>query len=437
MILSCNAPLYDSIMKLSKFGEKFTASSGIQILMDDIGTALASEQPMIMMGGGNPAAIPQIEDEFNKQINLLARSPRQTNRFFSSYDPPQGNPVLIDSLCGLLRKQLGWDIKAHNIALTNGSQSAFFMLFNFFAGSTCSDNNADINRQIQLPLAPEYIGYGDAGIQDNCFIAVAPQMEMLEQREFKYHVKFDDICIDETIGAICVSRPTNPTGNVITDDELEQLDALAKIHGVPLIVDGAYGLPFPGLVFTQATPFWNQNTIICLSLSKLGLPSARTGIVVANEEVIQGITRANAIINLASGNIGAALTHTMVASGEIINLSKNVIRPHYEAALAFAQQKLHDYMGADIPWRMHKPEGTMFVWLWFQDLPISSQILYERLKHKGVIVVSGHHFFLGIQETWQHRHECIRINYASQNLAKTDTGLKIISETVRQAYLDD
>ena len=45
------------------------------------------------------------------------------------------------------------------------------------------------------------------------------------------------------IGAICCSRPTNPTGNVLTDGEMARLDTLAQEHGIPLIIDNAYGIP--------------------------------------------------------------------------------------------------------------------------------------------------------------------------------------------------
>ena len=58
--------------------------------------------------------------------------------------------------------------------------------------------------------------------------------------------------MDESIGAICVSRPTNPTGNVLTDAEVYQLTDLARSHGIPFILDSAYGLPFPGIVFVDA-----------------------------------------------------------------------------------------------------------------------------------------------------------------------------------------
>jgi valine--pyruvate aminotransferase len=49
------------------------------------------------------------------------------------------------------------------------------------------------------------------------------------------------------IGVVCVSRPTNPTGNVLSDSEVEQLDVLAKKHGVPLLIDNAYGTGTPSL----------------------------------------------------------------------------------------------------------------------------------------------------------------------------------------------
>ena len=417
-------------MKLSAFGEKFGASSGIQILMDDIGAALASGRDMIMMGGGNPAAIPAVEDLFQARMAQLAQDPQQLGQMLGSYDPPQGNATLIKDLASLFRKQLGWQVSEKNIALTNGSQSGFFMLFNMFAGDFADGSR----KQIQLPIAPEYIGYSDAGLSAEFFHAAHPQIDILDNREFKYRVQFDDIQIGSNTGAICVSRPTNPTGNVITDEEVEHLDALARANNVPLMIDGAYGVPFPGLIYTQATPFWNDNTIVCLSLSKLGLPGVRTGVIVASEEVIQAVSRINAIINLASGSFGAALVQDMVATGEIIDLSNQVVKPYYEDVLAFTQQCLHNAMGTSVPWAMHKPEGTMFSWLWFKDMPISSQTLYERLKERGVIVVSGHHFFPGIKDDWQHRHECIRINFAAQSRERVQRGIEIIAEEVKAAY---
>ena len=103
-----------------------------------------------------------------------------------------------------------------------------------------------------FPLAPEYLGYADAGLDEDLFVSTRPNIEMLPEGQFKYHVDFEHLHIGEDTGLICVSRPTNPTGNVITDDELLKLDALAQQHDIPLLIDNAYGVPFPGIIFSRS-----------------------------------------------------------------------------------------------------------------------------------------------------------------------------------------
>ena len=50
-------------MQFSKFGEKFNRYSGITRLMDDLNDGLRTPGA-IMLGGGNPAAIPAMLDYF-------------------------------------------------------------------------------------------------------------------------------------------------------------------------------------------------------------------------------------------------------------------------------------------------------------------------------------------------------------------------------------
>lgn len=415
-------------MKLSSFGTKFTTDSGILSLMDDLGNALAGDQEMIMMGGGNPSHIPEVQQRFHDRARRILDDPKEFRHLIGVYDPPQGEVEFLDNLARLLKRELGWNISARNIALTNGSQSGFFMLFNMFGG----DYDNGQHKKIQLPLAPEYIGYADAGLSQDFFTAGHPKIDLLDQHTFKYRVDFNEIEISEHTGAICVSRPTNPTGNVITDDELAHLDALAQKQQIPLIIDGAYGMPFPNLIFTDAKPLWHDNIIACMSLSKLGLPAARTGIIVANEEVIQAVSAINAITNLSTGSFGAVLTQEMVRSGEIIEISNQLIKPYYQERAQLAVRWLNQALG-ELPYYIHNPEGAMFLWLWFKDLPISSLELYQRLKTRGVLVVSGHYFFTGIDDDWQHKHECIRVTY-SQEASKVKQGIAIIAEEVRRAY---
>ncbi len=417
-------------MRLSEFGEKFTCEAGITSLMDDLGNALASGEDIIMMGGGNPGDIPEVQALFRTRLQAILDSEADFRRLVGVYDPPQGEVEFIRQLVGLLRRRFGWKLSERNIALTNGSQSAFFMLFNMLAGRY-SDGSL---KKIQLPMAPEYIGYADAGLSHDFFRAARPSFEFLDDHLFKYRVNFRELEIGPDVGAICVSRPTNPTGNVLTDDEVRQLSELARRHQVPFILDGAYGAPFPNLIFTDVQPLWNEQMILCLSLSKLGLPAVRTGIVIAQEEIIRALAGINAIMNLATGSLGAMLASDLVATGEIIRLSNEVVRLFYQGKAQRAADALRGQLRG-CPFFLHKPEGAMFLWLWLKGLPISSQTLYERLKARGVLVVSGHHFFPGLDENWEHKQECIRITY-SQDEDKVMRGIAIIAEEVRRAYAE-
>jgi len=416
-------------MNLSQFGKQFTSGAGILSLMDDLGNALASGgADMIMMGGGNPGHVPEFQKIIQKRLQFLAADTPSFQKLIGVYDPPQGEKDFVDVLAGLLSREYGWEVAPKNICLTNGSQAGFFLLFNMFAGKY-SDGGV---KKIRLPLAPEYIGYADLGTNDDFFVSNRPRIEMLADNLFKYHVDFDNLNIGSETGAICVSRPTNPTGNVLTDEEIVHLDLLAKKHDVPLILDNAYGVPFPGIIYTDAKPIWNDNIIVCLSLSKLGLPAARTGIVVAHEKVIKAVSGMNAIMNLATGSFGAMLAHEMVESGEVLNISQNVIKPFYQKKMEKAVAHFHNELEGT-PYKIHKPEGAMFLWLWFKDLPITSHKLYERLKARNVLVVSGHFFFPGLEHSWQHQNECIRVTY-SQDEELVKKGIKTIAEEVKKAY---
>ena len=50
-----------------------------------------------------------------------------------------------------------------------------------------------------------------------------------------------------------------------------------------------------------------------------------------------------------------------------------------------------------------------------QDLPISSLELYDRLKRRGVLVVSGH-FLSRVTEPWEHTRQCLRITIRGTKL---------------------
>ena len=411
----------------SEFGKRFARETGALSLMEDLGEAAKSGDSIYMLGGGNPAKIPAMDEFFTAEMAAIMADPHELHRMASSYAAPAGEYRFRAMLAKSLKNRYGWNITADNIALTSGSQNSFFMLFNLLAGKMADG----AHRRILLPITPEYMGYADVGVTSGMFTSRRPKIEILDDNLFKYHPDFEALEVGPDIGALCVSRPTNPTGNVLTDDEVAHLSDMARSAGVPMIVDNAYGAPFPLIINSEVTPFWDENTIMCMSMSKIGLPAVRTGIVVAKEETIAALSAMNAIMHLAVSSVGAVWLYRAIESGRLYELSRDVIQPFYERSAQNALGYIREsFTGLD--YHVHAPEGAIFLWLWFPGLPITSEDLYERLKQKGVFVLSGHHFFPGLPDDWPHMHECIRINHCHGERTVRE-GLEIVAKTVRSA----
>ena len=206
-------------MKFSKFASRFNSDSGIVQLMDDLGNAMAGNNDLLMLGGGNPSHIPIVQECFRESLLRLIKNPALFSHVIGNYELPQGNQDFINAIVAMINEQYGWGIKSENVALTIGSQSAFFFLFNMLGG----EHEDGTHHKILLPITPEYIGYSDVGLTTNLFYSYQPMIEKLDNHFFKYHIDFDKLTVRENTAAICVSRPTKPTGNVLTDEEMLKL----------------------------------------------------------------------------------------------------------------------------------------------------------------------------------------------------------------------
>lgn len=419
----------------SLVGQKLTARSGILELMDDLGRAMTIEPDMRMLGGGNPAHVPAMQAIIRERMNELLGEGDALERMIGNYDPPQGNPRFLKAMASMLQRTFGWDVGPQNLAITCGGQTAFFYLFNLLAGKF-SDGR---RRKVLLPLAPEYIGYADQGLDADLFIACQPAITWPRgeaAREFKYTIDFAAVeaaLASEDIAMMAVSRPTNPTGNVLTDEEVQKLSDLAAQHGIPLVIDNAYGAPFPNVIFTNAQPFHAPHVVLTMSLSKLGLPGTRTAIVVAPEAIASALGAMTAIAGLANGNVGQQLALPWVESGRILDFGPQILRPFYAERSAQAQAWTREFCGAaGVNWALHASEGAFFHWLWLPDLKIPTRELYQRLKQRKVLVVPGEYFFFGLQQDWPHSRQCLRLNY-SGNPEHVREGLRIIAEEAAKA----
>ena len=415
---------------LSQFGSQMFQLTGVRAIMKDVIETLRNSagRKYINLSAGNPMILPEVEQLWRNCTQELLDSD-EYGEVVCRYGSSQGYAPLIEAVVNDFNARYGWELSDRHILITGGSQALYLYAANAFGGYTASGEL----RQVVLPLSPDYTGYGGVSLTPEALLAYQPTLEIDESKHrFKYRPDFERLQINERTGCVIFSRPCNPTGNVISDEEVKKIAKLAAKRDVPVLVDSAYAPPFPALNFTEMTPQFGENIIHCMSLSKAGLPGERIGIAIGDPEFIQILESFQTNACIHSSRYGQAIAARAISSGKLADLATGVIRPHYQRKIEVLENTL-DAVMPDIPWFLHQSEGAIFAWLWLDNLPMTDWEFYQELKEVGVIAVPGSTFFPGLQEDWRHKHQCLRISLTATE-AEIAEAMQRLAEVARRVY---
>ena len=393
---------------LTQIGAQMSNLSGVRAIMKDVIQTLQASagQDLINLSAGNPLILPEVEQLWRDCTSQLLASP-EYGEVVCRYGSSQGYAPLVEAVVKDFNQRYNLNLSKRNILLTPGSQSLYFYAANAFGGYT---STGEI-KQIVLPLSPDYTGYGGVCLVPEALIAYKPTLDIdATSHRFKYRPDFSQLAIAENTGCVIFSRPCNPTGNVLTDDEVNKIAVMAAPHNVPVLIDSAYAPPFPALNFTDMTPKFGGNIVHCMSLSKAGLPGERIGIAIGDEGIIQVLESFQTNMCIHPSRYGQAIAAYAINSGALVEISETVIRPFYQNKFTVLESTLDAAMAQNLPWFLHRGEGAIFAWLWLQDLPITDWEFYQQLKQVGVLIVPGSTFFPGLNQEWEHKQQCFRIS---------------------------
>ncbi len=416
---------------LTRIGAQMSNLTGVRAIMKDIIETLkaGAGQEFMNLSAGNPLILPEVEQLWRDCTAELLASP-DYGEVVCRYGSSQGYGPLIEAIANDFNKRYGLKLTERNILITPGSQSLYFYAANAFGGYT---TDGDL-KQIVLPLSPDYTGYGGVTLVPEALIAYKPTLDIdAPAHRFKYRPDFSQLAITENTGCVIFSRPCNPTGNVLSDEEVKKIAALAAPFDVPVLIDSAYAPPFPALNFTEMTPVFGGNILHCMSLSKVGLPGERIGVAIGDESMIQVLECFQTNLCIHPSRYGQAIAALAINSGALPAIAADVIRPFYQKKFTVLEDTLDAAMPQDLPWFLHRGEGAIFAWLWLQDLPITDWEFYQQLKQVGVIVVPGSTFFPGLREEWPHKHQCLRISLTGSD-EEIVTGMQRLAKVAEQVY---
>ncbi|MBV6626437.1 MAG: valine--pyruvate transaminase [Rivularia sp. (in: Bacteria)] len=416
---------------LTKFGAQMSKLTGVRAIMKDINETLRAGkgQDLTNLSAGNPLILPEVEQLWRDCTAELLASP-EYGEVVCRYGYSKGYSPLIEAVTKDFNKRYGLELNERNVLITPGSQTLYFYAANVFGGYTTSGEL----KQIVFPLSPDYTGYGGVSLAPEALFAYKPTLDIdAAAHRFKYRPDFSKLSITEKTGCVLFSRPCNPTGNVVTEEEVNKISSIAAQSDVPVLIDSAYAPPFPALNYTNMTPTFGENILHCMSLSKAGLPGERVGIAIGSEKLIDALECFQANASLHSSRYGQAIAARAIDSGKLAHISQDVIRPFYQNKFTVLETTLESAMPKDLPWFLHLGEGAIFAWIWLQDLPISDWEFYQQLKKVGLIVVPGNSFFPGLREDWQHKNQCFRISLTGSD-EEIKTGMRRFAKVAEEVY---
>ncbi|WP_267246471.1 valine--pyruvate transaminase [Streptomyces sp. PR69] len=417
-------------MALSLIGSKMATLSGLRSIMEDIAVSTASgPADWLNLGIGNPAAIPGTIAEWRSLTEeALAEDFASAG---CQYGPSRGSAALVEAITGYFNERYGWSLTPHNVAVGPGSQMLCFTAAALFAGPGGSAGaGTTAGTKVVLPMAPDYTGYQGLCLHPDGVAGIPATPVSEDTHRFRYALDFDALERQQDMGMLLLSSPGNPTGRAVDAAELDALIGLARQRDIPLLLDHAYGEPFPRIAPTPTPPPLDEHVVNCFTLSKAGLPGERIAFAVGPARWITPMVSFLANSVLHAPQLQQSVVARALTSGRLDRLVTDTVSPFYQERRRLAEKLFEEVMPESVPWRLHSGDGGMFCWFWIDDDRFDDTALYERLKQDRVFIVPGRHFFPDTYST-SHRTRCFRVSL-SPDVDTLTEGITRIARALRR-----
>lgn len=309
---------------------------------------------------------------------LLAGDEERRRRLLETslnYPHVNGNPELRRLIAGLYD-----GAGERNVLVTVGAIEA-----NYIAVRTLLSPGDEI-----ALMLPNYMQVW--GVAKNHDLVIRP-FRLREERRWTLDLDELEAAVTPATRLVAVCNPNNPTGHILTEDEMGAIAAAAERAGAWIIADEVYRGAERDRDEETPSFYGRYDRVIAVgSMSKAyGLPGLRLGWMVAPEDVVDEAWARHeyvAISATALSNELAALALSPETRPRIIERTRGLIRGGYPLIEDWTRAERE--LVALVP-----PQASAVAFLRYQ-LDLDSTTLVERLRaEKGVLVIPGDHFGMG------------------------------------------
>ena len=276
------------------------------------------------------------------------------------YSTELGRPVAVDG----------------EIVITHGSQQALDLLAKIF-----------IHRDdVVVSESPAYLGAVQA------LELFEPRFEVIPGDENGMKVEL----LAERLAAglrprlvYVVPNFHNPSGATMSLERRQLLAELADRYELVVIEDDPYGaIRFAGTPLPPVAAF-SRRVVHLSTFSKIVAPGFRVGWIIGPPEVMAWVTRAKQAADLHTATFPQFLLANIVSQPGWLDEQKARIVPMYRERCTALADALESTLGDRISF--HRPEGGMFLWTEFADVPDTTKLLAKAVEN-GVAFVPGNAF---------------------------------------------
>jgi aspartate/methionine/tyrosine aminotransferase len=291
-----------------------------------------------------------------------------------NYAQANGVPELRDNIAALYP-----GASRDNVIVTTGAAQA-----NFTSILTALDPGDEI-----VVMLPNYMQIYGIGINYGLHVKTFSLKE-----ELGWSVDIDEVgdVVSEKTKLIAVCNPNNPTGHIMTEDEMNAVVAAAERTGAWLLSDEVYA----GAEHHQeeVTPsFWGRydRVLAVGSMSKAyGLPGLRIGWVVAPADMVDEIWARQDYITISASMLGnklAAYALSPEVLPRIIARTRRYVRSGYKNLDNWVQE--HSNLFSVIP-----PQAAAIAFVRYHKEVNSTELVQRLIKEHDTYIVPGDLFGL-------------------------------------------
>ena len=311
------------------------------------------------------------EPDFDTPAPIIAAGQRALAEGQTHYTPARGLPALRQLIADFYRERYGTPVDPERILVTPGSSGALQLVLSVLInpgesvlmadpGYPCNRHFVELvdGKPISIPVGPE------SGYQ-----LTAELVESAWQPNTK---------------AVLIASPSNPTGTLVSDSEMQRLNETVKRLGGILIVDEIYqGLVY-GVAGGTALRFADDIFVINSFSKFFGMTGWRLGWLVAPQPFIDPLDRLAQNIFLSAPTLSQFAALSAFSPEAMAILEER--RQAFETRRDFLLPALRE-LGFSIP---VTPQGAFYLYAGCEKISEDSQAFARDLLEKaGVAVTPG------------------------------------------------